>query len=175
MTLHRTRPLPRRRALGHLLVPAPVLLQTAALLRVAGEHITPNEGLVWWFGRHVDPDTLVLACHAPHVRSGPFHVQADERATGAAAQIARARRLGVVAQVHSHPGEDTRHSDGDDDLVLMPYEGMFSLVVGGYGAGSLLPEQGAGLHQFQDGRWIQTDDSSPALIPIATELSDARA
>ena len=29
----------------------------------------------------------------------------------------------------SHPGRDTRHSEGDDTLIIMPYEGMFSLVV----------------------------------------------
>jgi len=47
-----------------------------------------------------------------------------------------ARRLGlaVMAQVHSHPGADTRHSDGDDELIVLPREGMFSLVIGRYGA-----------------------------------------
>ena len=65
---------------------------------------------------------------------------AEENATGNASRAARALGLSVVAQVHTHPGRDTRHSDGDDDLVLMPYEGMFSLVVGEYGHGSLLPE-----------------------------------
>ncbi len=48
-----------------------------------------------------------------------------------------ARRLGlaVMAQVHSHPGADTRHSDGDDELIVLPREGMFSLVIGRYGEG----------------------------------------
>jgi proteasome lid subunit RPN8/RPN11 len=75
-------------------------------------------------------------------------------------------RLSIVAQVHSHPGSDTRHSDGDDDLVLMPFPGMFSLVVASYGAGSLLPGQGAGLHQFQDGRWVLIRRSPRALIVV---------
>jgi proteasome lid subunit RPN8/RPN11 len=74
---------------------------------------------------------------------------------GAAADTARSFGLGIVAQVHSHPGSDTRHSDGDDRLVFMPFEGMFSLVVGQYGDGDIDPRGGAGLHQFQDGRWVR--------------------
>jgi hypothetical protein len=34
---------------------------------------------------------------------------------------------------------------------------MFSLVVAEYGDGELLPECGAGLHQFQNGRWVWID------------------
>ena len=79
---------------------------------------------------------------------------------------ARALGLAVVAQVHSHPGSDTRHSDGDDKLVLMPHEGMLSLVVAHYGSGPLRPDQGAGFHQYQNGRWvqIQTSDADALII-----------
>jgi len=173
MTVHRTRHLPRRRAIGQLLVPTPILAQTAEFLRTAGARFPPHEALVWWLGRRVDEDTVVLACHLPKCDSGPQYVRADEAATGAAARAARAHRLALLAQVHSHPGADTRHSDGDDDLILMPYEGMFSLVVGNYGRGSLLPGEGAGLHQFQGGQWIQTDDSKRTLVVIPTEVTDA--
>jgi proteasome lid subunit RPN8/RPN11 len=173
MTLHRTRPLPRRPAVGKLLVPESVLTQTRTLLRAAGTRHAPHEGLVWWLGRHIDGDTIVLACHAPACTSGRQFVRADAAATGAAARAARALRLGVVAQVHSHPGSDTRHSDGDDDLILMPYEGMFSLVVANYGNRSLLPQEGAGLHQLQNGQWIQTDPTEPALLVIPAEVVHA--
>jgi len=172
MNLHRTRPLPRRAAIGTLLVPESVLNRTHALLRCAGTRDPAHEGLVWWLGRHVDRDTIVLACHAPSCMSGPGYVRADAAATGAAARAARALRLGIVAQVHSHPGRDTRHSDGDDDLILMPYEGMFSLVVANYGSGSLLPDEGAGLHQLQSGQWIQTEITPPALLVIPAEVAD---
>jgi proteasome lid subunit RPN8/RPN11 len=172
MTLHRTRPLPRRPAMGRLLVPAPVIDRTGVVLRVAGSSVPPHEGLVWWLGRHIEGDTIVLACHQPASHSGPQFVHASEAATGNAARAARAHRLGVVAQVHSHPGTDTRHSDGDDDLILMPYEGMFSLVVSNYGTGSLLPQSGAGLHQYQRGQWTQADSSGQTLLVIPTEVSN---
>jgi hypothetical protein len=126
---------------------------------------------VWWLGRQADGDTIVLACRQPPCSSGPQFVKADEAATGQAAWAARALRLGIVAQVHSHPGIDTRHSDGDDDLVLMPFPGMFSVVVARYGAGSLLPGQGAGLHQFREGRWVLIRQPHPALIVVPAEVT----
>jgi proteasome lid subunit RPN8/RPN11 len=96
----------------------------------------------------------------------------DEAALGAASRLARARRLSVVAQVHSHPGADTRHSDGDDHLIVMPFEGMFSLVVGRYGHGGIEPASGAGLHQFQDGRWVEVTNSEHAFITVPTEVTE---
>jgi proteasome lid subunit RPN8/RPN11 len=95
----------------------------------------------------------------------------DEVAVAEAARAARPQRLGIVATVHTHPGDDTRHSDGDDDLALMPYEGMFSLVIARYGHGSLQPEHGAGLHQYQDGNWVQIDQDDPPLLIVPDRLS----
>jgi proteasome lid subunit RPN8/RPN11 len=171
MSVHRTTILPRASAIGHLIVAEAVLGATVRILQSAGGHEGPHEGLVWWLGRNVDADTLILAAHAPVTRSGPDFVFATEAATGAAGRVARTLGLGLVAQVHSHPGTDTRHSDGDDKLVLLPYEGMFSLVVARYGTGSILPEQGAGLHQFQAGRWIQVDPviGVMAVVPSQTD------
>jgi proteasome lid subunit RPN8/RPN11 len=110
---------------------------------------------------------LVAAAVAVAVEHGRGFVHVAEMAVGTAARAARAHGLAVVAQVHSHPEDDTRHSDGDDQLVLMPHEGMFSLVVSRYGDGALHPAQGAGLHQFQDGRWVLIDpvDTSFLVIP----------
>jgi proteasome lid subunit RPN8/RPN11 len=170
MSVHRTKPLPEGPALGHLVVGAAVIDRTAHLLQDAGRDPEPHEGLAWWFGRRVDNDVIVLACHRPPCSSGPDFVMADAAATGSASRAARAVGLVLVGQIHSHPGDDTRHSDGDDDLVLMPYEGMFSLVVARYGSGSVLPDGGAGLHQFQTGRWVLIRQSAPALVIAPTEI-----
>ena len=61
--------------------------------------------------------------------------------------------LGLLAQVHSHPGDDARHSDGDDVLVLMPYEEMLSIVVPRYGDLGIWPISMCGVHQFQQRVW----------------------
>jgi proteasome lid subunit RPN8/RPN11 len=170
VSVHRIKPLPKAAAKGRLVVGESVATCTLEILRASGANSPSHEGLAWWLGRIVGDDVLVLACHRPQCASGPQFVMAEASATGAASRAARAVGLAIVAQVHSHPGHDTRHSDGDDDLVLMPYEGMFSLVVADYGSGSLLPEEGAGLHQFQKGKWVQIDQPSPALVVAPTQV-----
>jgi len=170
VSVHRHAPLPERPAIGSLVVVEAVVRRTRELLEQAGARNPPHEGLLWWLGRQVGADTLVAACHFPPCLSGPQFVETDEAAAGAASRAAHARRLGIVAQVHSHPGVDTRHSDGDDAMVFMPYEGMFSLVVGNYGRDGLLPDEGAGLHQFQDRHWVLVRQREPALIVVEAEL-----
>ncbi|WTN44503.1 Mov34/MPN/PAD-1 family protein [Streptomyces sp. NBC_00631] len=117
----------------------------------------------------------MLAAATPPAVTSSGRVHLDENAVGAVARTARARGLGVIAQVHSHPGQDTRHSDGDDQLVLMPFEGMFSLVAAAYGTGALHPEQVAGLHQYQDGRWVHiTDPAAMIIIPAHLSIQELR-
>ena len=84
---------------------------------------------------------------------------ASAAAVGDAARAARHNGLGILCQVHSHPGDDARHSDGDDELVLLPFEGMLSIVVLNFG----LQFDGldiACIHQFQSGRWVLCSQES---------------
>jgi hypothetical protein len=167
MSVHRQTPLPRGPAHGRLLVTEAVAEQTRRYLqRSTGAAGRRHEGIVLWAGRSVGLDTAVAAAVAVVADHGRGFVHVAAAAVGAAARAARAHGLAVLAQVHSHPGSDTRHSDGDDQLVLMPYEGMFSLVVGRYGDGALHPAHGAGLHQFQDGRWVWIDPVDAAFLVI---------
>jgi hypothetical protein len=161
---YRLKPLPRAPARGRLVVAECVLAATSAALRAAGSLDPPHEGLVFWLGRECDQDTLVLSSCRPRYQSGPRFVRADEASVGDTSRSARAMRLGIVAQVHSHPGDGVVHSDGDDDLVLMPFEDMFSVVVARYGLGGILPADGSGLHQMQDGRWVLVEQPEPALV-----------
>jgi proteasome lid subunit RPN8/RPN11 len=172
MTVHRDRALPVAMAQGKLVVAECVLDATSAALRSsAGEDGRPHEGLVLWLGQVIGDDTYVLSCHVPRSDHGWGHVLIDEKAVGRAGRLARALRLGVVAQVHSHPGKDTRHSDGDDDLIVMPREGMFSLVVGQYGRGAIEPEKGAGLHQRQAGQWVLVQPAEGVLLRAPTRAT----
>jgi proteasome lid subunit RPN8/RPN11 len=172
MTVHRTTPLPRLAARGRLLVSEAVLAPTKAALQAASTDGRPDEGMVLWLGRTDDDTSVVLGCSAPRTSSHWGRVAVDEASIGALASAARDHGLGVICQVHSHPGRDTRHSDGDDKLILMPFESMFSVVLGDYGTGSITPgEGGAGLHQYQDGRWIQVSNADafaivPALVTV---------
>lgn len=164
MVVSRRTVLSRLPARGRLVVSEAVLAPTRAALQASSTNGQPDEGLVLWLGRNIDDTSLVLSCAAPRTSSSRGRVHVNENAIGAAASAARSHGLGIVAQVHSHPGLDTRHSEGDDHLVFMPYESMFSLVVGNYGLGSVDPADGAGLHQFQDGTWVQVSDPDAFVI-----------
>ena len=125
----------------------------------AGRYEGGHEGLCFWAGRE-EPDltTLesVLVPTARHTRHGVF---VSTRAFADVARRARAMGLGILAQVHSHPGRDTRHSDGDDDLVVMPFENMLSLVAPHYGR-FLSAITDFSVHQYQDHCWVLCDQSS---------------
>jgi len=171
MTVYRMTELPLQNNRGRLIVPEQVVLHTRlALLGFRGPD-GRHEGLVYWLGRRIDQDTVVLGAVIPHCDHEPQRVMASEAAIGAVVRASRSLGICLVAQVHSHPGNDTRHSDGDDRLVLMPFEGMFSLVIGRYGAGGVTLDTGAGLHQFQDGRWMQIpSEYGDALCIVPTMM-----
>jgi hypothetical protein len=126
-----------------------------------------HEGLVLWLGRRVEGDTLIAAAATPEVEHTWGSVRLGHHAVGVASKAARRAGVSVLVQVHSHPGRDTRHSDGDDRMVLLPYAGMFSLVVGRYGDERIEPRSDLGLHQFQDGHWVlvRPVEGSFLLVP----------
>jgi hypothetical protein len=169
VSVYRETILPRGEARGKLVVAEPILASTSQALRLFAGRDGRHEGLVLWLGRMIGKDTCVLGCHVPESDHGCAHVLLDEAAVGRAGRVARGLRLGVVAQVHSHPGGDTRHSEGDDELILLPRPGMFSLVVADYGDGSILPEQGAGLHQYQEGSWVRIDPVEGVLTTVPSQ------
>lgn len=151
-------------ARGHLIVPEHIAELTRIALRGFSGPDGRHEGIVFWLGRRVDGDHLVAAALVPNAthRIGGVHV--DRGSVGTSAREAHKHRLVVLAQVHSHPGTNTHHSPGDDRLVLMPYEGMFSLVVARYGDGSIMPESDLGVHQYQDGHWVKLDDPESFIV-----------
>ena len=166
MTVSRRTPLPAGPATGRLLVADNVGPATSAALQASSANHRSHEGLVLWLGRTIGDDTIVMSVAVPPTDHRVDGVFVGERAVLATSRAAGGLGIGLVAQVHSHPGRDTRHSDGDDHLIVMPYEGMFSLVIADYGHGGLLPAEGAGLHQYQHGRWVHV--TSPGLIIIPT-------
>jgi proteasome lid subunit RPN8/RPN11 len=125
-----------------------------------------HEAIAFWAGWTVGDTTVAAFAVVPDADHGWGHVRADETAMLRAARTARARGAGLLVQVHSHPGWDTRHSDGDDDLVHLPFEGMWSLVVADFGAGAADPANGMGVHQWQDGQWVQVADGTAALVVL---------
>jgi hypothetical protein len=113
-----------------------------------------HEGLVFLLGREFDGLTVVTSALAPDADHGPGHVMCDEAGVAAAASRARAHGLGILGQLHTHGRDWTEHSLGDDELIVMPFEGMVSLIAPWYGRVGLRPLHGLGVHQHQDGAWV---------------------
>lgn len=112
-----------------------------------------HEGICFWAGVEGPETTTLEAVIVPVARHGPDGVFVSEVEFANAAAQAHSMGLGILAQVHSHPGANTRHSDGDDELVVMPFENMLSVVAPFYGQ-TVESIRDFSVHQFQDHRWV---------------------
>jgi hypothetical protein len=122
-----------------------------------------HEGIAFLFGSVLSGDsTIFLTAVAPNADHRRGYVQCSEQqvaeATGAVRRLGAG--LGLLAQVHTHPGEYSMHSVGDDTMVFMPFEGMLSIVVPYYAHFGLRPIDSLGVHQFQDGHWVLVERDS---------------
>ena len=173
MTVCRTRPLPKGDLRGRYQMSGHLITETRRALREfahAGRHDGGHEGICFWAGREEKHVTSLERALVPQADHGPLGVFVSATAFGAVARRARAMELGILAQVHSHPGSDTRHSDGDDELILMPFENMLSLVAPHYGE-TLSTILDFSVHQFQDHRWVLCSRRSveAALVTVPCE------
>jgi proteasome lid subunit RPN8/RPN11 len=175
--VYRTRPLPVGPLRGRFLIPEALVTATReSLTRAAtsGKHEGGHEGLVFWAGLQSHDLTAFTSCVVPAAEHSRLGVFVGEAAYGRAASAARARGVLLLAQVHSHPGSDTRHSDGDDDLIIMPYDGMLSVVVPRYGV-AWTGIDAASIHQFQSDRWVRcTPESVHTGVVVVPATIDAR-
>lgn len=177
LPVYRTKPLPVAPIRGQFFVTEFVLQATRQALvdtALSGIHDGGHEGMVLWAGREEGEATFFLSAVLPRARHAPQRVTIEEREVARASRAARPHRLGIKAQVHSHPGSDTRHSDGDDDLILMPFEGMLSLVAPRFGIG-MDGLESLSVHQYQEGRWVLCEpDSVTDNFTVVPEEIDVR-
>jgi hypothetical protein len=167
--------LPVQPVRGRVLVTNAAVTATEQLLPTYRGPDGDHEGIVFWCGREMGDATVITTAIAPDAKHSVGRVMCDQDAIEQVSDAAHALGLGVLAQVHSHPGPWTEHSEGDDYMVLMPFEGMLSLVVPHYARHGLLPLHSLGVHQFQDGRWVLLEAASVrAQITLAPCYLDLR-
>lgn len=175
--VYRTSPLPVGEVRSTFVVTDGVLRATQeALASFAqiGIYDGGHEGIAYWAGREMPGCTVFLQALIPNADHSAGRVMVSKLELGRLSRVARASSLGILAQVHSHPGADARHSDGDDDLVLMPFENMLSIVAPHFG----LTMETLGdlcVHQFQDGRWVLcSGDSVTEHVHVVKDVVDVR-
>jgi len=157
MRVIRIRPLRTRSQRGRYQIANNLIYETRLALSSfyeAGRAEGGHEGICFWAGRERHDRTTFEAVVVPNgARHGPYGVFVSATAFGNAADNAHQMGLGILAQVHSHPSAHTVHSDGDDELVVMPFEHMLSLVAPFYGR-TVRSIDDFSVHQFQNHRWI---------------------
>lgn len=175
--VHRSLPLPRSALRGLFLVAEPVLAATREALvsfALAGLDDGGHEGIVYWAGREAEDCTVFMQAVVPVAEHSYGRVMVSEGEIGRTQRAARRDKCGILCQVHSHPGSDTRHSDGDDNLVLLPFEGMLSIVAPRFGLG-LHGIADISVHQFQDGAWVLCSSESVSRgIVVVPTIRDLR-
>ncbi len=139
---------------GQFLVSNDVLSATEAALVTFRGPEGLHEGIVFWGGKEMEGITFFTTAVTPRAVHTKGSVQCNEAAIREVVHALRPHGLGLLAQVHSHPSDDARHSDGDDSMILLPFEGMLSIVVPWYGKDGMRPPSSCGIHQFQEGRWV---------------------
>jgi hypothetical protein len=159
---------------GHFLVYEPVLDLLDRILPSFRGPEGLHEGIAFLCGLELGDATVFTTAVVPEADHGAGHVRCDEMQMLAVSSTARSLDLGVLAQVHSHPGALTEHSPGDDRMIYMPFEGMLSIVCPNYGQFGIRPLDSLGVHQFQYGRWILAERRSVAervkIIPSGVDL-----
>lgn len=67
----------------------------------------------------------------------------------------RARQLDVVADVHTHPGRDTRQSSLDQRHPMIPVDGHVALIVPNFANTTRWQLDGVGVHEYRATGWLQ--------------------
>ncbi len=175
--VYRTKSLPVGQLEGEFVIAESVIMDTGNALTsfaLAGIRDGGHEGLVYWLGREIGPVQLILSVLIPKSDHSARRVMVSRQEVGRASRFARSMNLGILAQVHSHPGNDARHSDGDDELILLPFEGMLSVVAPNYGT-TLRSFSDLAIHQYQQEQWVWcTPESVMACTTIAPATTDLR-
>ncbi len=112
--------------------------------------------------------------------SVPYAVQSAGHFTVSAEEMSRAgahlRQHGLVrlAQVHTHPGQDTRHSPTDDENAYSRKEGAVSIVLPWHASNDPSPTDGT-IHVHDGHGWRQLGQAdAEAFIRVVPATVDSR-
>jgi proteasome lid subunit RPN8/RPN11 len=150
-----------------LILPLATVEETARKLRSVGR----LEACCLWLGtRSKDGTERVEAIVVPQQSNRLLNYAVDSAAMQGANAVAKQGGWTLIANVHSHPGENTEHSEYDD--AMMPSRKALSIVVPHYGRWSVDNwPQGYGIHEFVDDYWHML---SPKQVNERVQVGEAR-
>jgi hypothetical protein len=129
-----------------------VLPATFRSLRACGDG--RRECVVYWTGP-VDQPQAVDGVVQPGHDAGWGWYEVDTHWLAEFFLELRRQRRTIRAQVHTHPGRRTAHSDTDDGFAAAPSTGMVSIVLPGFATGPVGLD-GATIYELDArGDWIE--------------------
>ncbi len=144
--------------LPSVVIPENILKETEKGLLSFSKGDEHYEGIVYWAGKEERGSLLVSRVVVPRAASTPvsFRVEALENSR----IIASLQKEGLIliAQVHTHPSLDVGNRPAEEEMGFFPYEGLFSLVVPGYGLDGLLPLTDSGVYLYHEGDFLRLSD-----------------
>ena len=136
------------------------LRETFEILRGCGEG--RRECQVLWAGPWDTPHKVTRVIHPNHRAHGAGFQLDDRWITSFWIDLAR-ERMGIRAQVHTHPGR-AFHSPTDDDYPIIRTEGFLSLVIPRFAQGAVTLNDSFLTEVQSDGEWKQVDPNRTLLI-----------
>ncbi|SRR5260370_2496867 len=151
-----------------LFCPAPLIDETLEALRDAGRQ--GKERVVLWLApRRLMEGPIIAEIYVPLQEAAEVYFRIPAKGMTALMTHLRARRLALVAQVHSHPGR-AFHSRADDEWAVVRHEGGISIVVPRFAAGVTATNFMAKAAVFRlssEDRWLEVPPAdTPQFLQI---------
>ena len=148
--------------------PAALVDDTLRELRAGGRDGV--ERVVFWLGHRSDTgDAAIAEIHVPQQEAAEDYFRIPPAAMIAFMSHLRRRRLVLLAQVHSHPGE-AFHSHADDRWAVVRHESGLSIVVPEFAASltaANFEAESAVFRLTSDDRWVRVGpDELPGWLRI---------
>ena len=108
-------------------------------------------------------DGVVTTVTVPHAEQSAGHFTVAAHEMSRAGAHLRTNGLVRLAQVHTHPGSDVRHSKTDDARAYSQRNGAVSIVLAWHASGDPWPTDGA-VHVREDDGWRRLEPSEASKI-----------
>lgn len=173
--MKRPRPVRRSKSGRVLLVQKHVIRQS---YEVFGDGCRQGlESVVYWYGLEspVSGADVVVAVAVPDAQRHPtwYETPAEQAATMGKAMAEAS--LVCLAQFHTHPGRNTRHSLHDDQNSISIRNGFLSLVTPCYGCRQDPGLKNVSIHEAWDARWhLLAKPAGRQRIRIVDDILDLR-
>lgn len=129
-----------------------------------------HERVVYWAGVETETAWLVTTVIRPRARTTWGSFQTSVKANAEVVASLSSAGLGILAQVHTHPGAFVNHSEGDDEMAVVAFENFVSIVVPHYGRKGMLPLTKCGVHRFENRgfRRLRPEEIAASMRVVST-------